>query len=422
MGLTKRLWMEQLERGYTAPADRFVCQACLTDPCLSEIVRAACEDVCCSYCDGGTSAAHISVLIEEVMDAIREDFDNPGNELPYDGKEGGWQGTVYDNYEILDQLDHWTNRDDLVADVAAALSEQEWCRRDYFGLDKFEVLNYGWETFKQQVIHRTRYLFMTSSRGSRYEDRGSIRPARMLKRLGELFCEHRMFRTIDSGTNFVRARLTKRCELPSTAEELGTPDERSARYSNRMSPAGIPMFYAALHKKTAIAETLDSIDGNLNELVISLATFRTSRSLMFLDLVKLPEQPSCFDRENRHTIKTIRFLWNLRDDLTKPIEKDGREHIEYVPTQVITEYIRHQVKYGEKKKRQIDGIIYPSAKDRGGTSVVIFAESKNCGPCTDRKSKRSSKSSGRYRGDQLVFLHLVGVERVYPKITFGSEK
>ena len=420
MGLTKRTWMDQLEKGYTAPADLFVCQACLADQYLSEILDAASEEVCCSYCDS-TSAAHISILIDEIMAAIREDFGDPTNELPYDSKEGGWQGSVYDNYEILDQLDHWTDRDDLVADVATALSEREWCRKDYFGLDKFQVLNYGWDRFKQQIIHRTRYLFMMSDEGSPYDGHGSIRPARMLERLCELFSEHRMFRTIDAGMNFVRARVTKRCERPSTAKELGTPDERDARYANRMSPAGIPMFYAALHKNTAIAETFDSICGNLNELAISLATFRTSRSLVLLDLVKLPSQPSCFDREKRHTIKTIRFLWNLKDDLTKPIDKDGREHVDYVPTQVITEYIRHQVKYGEKRKRQIDGIIYPSTKDNGGTSVVIFAESKNCGTWTDRKPHRSSKSSMPTGVDELVFLHLVDVERVYPEIAFRTE-
>ena len=321
--------MDQLEKGYTAPADLFVCQACLADQYLSEILTPLPRK--CAVATVIVQVRHISILIDEIMAAIREDFGDPTNELPYDSKEGGWQGSVYDNYEILDQLDHWTDRDDLVADVATALSEREWCRKDYFGLDKFQVLNYGWDRFKQQIIHRTRYLFMMSDEGSPYDGHGSIRPARMLERLCELFSEHRMFRTIDAGMNFVRARVTKRCERPSTAKESGTPDERDARYANRMSPAGIPMFYAALHKNTAIAGDIRFDCGNLNELAISLATFRTSRSLVLLDLVKLPSQPSCFDREKRHTIKTIRFLWNLKDDLTKPIDKDGREHVDYVP-------------------------------------------------------------------------------------------
>ena len=421
MGLAKRLLHEQLERGYTPPDDRFVCQACLTDQFLAETVREASEDVSCNYCDS-TRAAHISVLIDEIMEAIRENFDDPADELPYDSREGGWQGTVYDNDEIFDQLDHWTDRHDLVTDVAAALSGREWCRKDYFGLDKFEVLNFGWERFKQQVIHRTRYLFTTARTDSQYDDRGSIKPARMLKRLGQLFVEYGMFRTISAGTEFVRARVTNRSNRPSTAKELGTPDEKSARFSNRMSPAGVPMFYAALSKNTAIAEAFDSTSGNLNEYAISLATFRTSRSLVLLDFVELPSRPSCFDREKRNTIEIVRFLWNLRDDLTKPIDKDGREHIEYVPTQVITEYVRHQLKYGDQRKARIDGIIYPSTKDRYGTSVVIFAEAKNCGPCKARERERPLESTKRFGSDQSVFLRLVDVERVYPEIAFRAEK
>ena len=360
-------------------------------------------------------------MIEEIIDAIRENYDDPADELPYDSKEGGWQGTVYDNWEILDQLDHWTDRDDLATDVAVALSEREWCKEDYFGLDKFEALDYGWERFKQQIIHRTRFLVMTPEKGSPYDDRGNIRPALMLERLGEVFCELGMFRELDAGTAFVRARVTKRCQRPSTAKELGTPSERDARYSNRMSPAGIPMFYAAFRKKTAIAETFDLERGIPKELAITLATFRTSRALVLLDLVKLPTLPSCFDREKRHTEKSIRFLLSLRDDITKPIDKDGREHIEYVPTQVITEYVRHMLKYGDKKDRRIDGIIYPSTKDTAGESVVVFAQSKNCGPFKDRKSQRLSKSSSHTGCDQHVFLHLVDVERVYPENESGDE-
>ena len=164
MGLTKRLWMDQLAKGYTAPAGRFVCQSCVTDQCLSEKLDAASEEVCCSYCDS-ESAAPISVLIEEIIDAIREDYNDPADELPYDSKEGGWQGTVYDNWEILDQLDYWSDRDDLTTDVAVSLSEREWCKENYFGLDKFEALDYGWERFKHQIIHRTRCSTQLSGRG-----------------------------------------------------------------------------------------------------------------------------------------------------------------------------------------------------------------------------------------------------------------
>ena len=420
MGLTKRLLEEQQARGYRLSNGRYVCRSCVTDHSLSAILEAASEEMSCSYCES-KKAANLSVLIDEIMDAIREDYDDPADELPYDGKEGGWQGTVYDNWEILDELDDWTDCEDLRTDVADALSDREWCKKHYFELDKFEILDFGWETFKQQIIHRTRFLFMVSDRESRHEDRGSIRPARMLARLGELFRYYDMFHKARTGTAFVRARVTERGERPTTAKELGTLAPNDARFPNRMSPAGIPMFYAAINKKTAIAETFDTDRGNPNELEITLGTFRSSMALLLLDLVNLPPLPSCFDRDKKNTIKPLRFLWSLRKELTKPINKDGREHIEYVPTQVITEYVRHQLKYGNKKSQQVDGIIYPSTKDIGGTSVVIFADSENCGPSMDRKSFRSSRSSKR-PGSEEVFLHLEHIERVYPTIEFRSDE
>ena len=419
MGLAKRLWMEQLAKGYTPPDDRFVCQACIKDQCLSQILKAASEEVSCSYCDS-PNAAHISVLIDEIMDAIKEDFDDPADELPYDGKEGGWQGTVYDNWEILDQLDPWTDRGDLQTDVASAISERDWCKKDYFALDSFEALNYGWDRFKQQVLHRKRYLFMTPENGSLYDDHGSILPHQMLEKIAELFRELHMFRELPVGTTLFRARVTKRDQCLSTAKELGTPTEHDARYPNRMSPAGIPMFYAAFRKKTAIAETFDTKRGNPSELVIHLASFETSVPLVLVDLAKLPTQPSCFDRTERHMIKSIRFLLNFRDDLTKPIAKDGREHTEYVPTQIVTEYIRHQVNYGEQEKCRIDGLVYPSTKDSDGESVVLFAESKNCGGSIHRDSQRLPKSFDHGQDKQDVFLHLIDIERANPGSGFAG--
>jgi hypothetical protein len=47
--------------------------------------------------------------------------------------------------------------------------------------------------------------------------------------------------------------------------------------------------------------------------------------------------PSLFDEQRRHLRAGLSFLHDFAADLAKPIEKDGREHIEYVPTQIVTE-------------------------------------------------------------------------------------
>ena len=183
-----------------------------------------------------------------------------------------------------------------------------------------------------------------------------------------------------------------------------------------MSPAGIPMFYAAMDEDTAILETYDPDQRKERDVSITLARFETSKQLTLLDLKKLPQRPSCYDSEHRHTIKKIEFLWSLRDELTKSIKKDGREHVEYVPTQVITEYVRHRLTYGERKKTRIDGIIYPSARNGGSTAVVIFADSEHCGPGLSQINIDSSEPPRSPKIDSRVFLHLIKVKRVMPPV------
>lgn len=53
--------------------------------------------------------------------------------------------------------------------------------------------------------------------------------------------------------------------------------------------------------------------------------------------------------------------------------RDGREHIEYVPSQVVTEFVRSR----STEKDKIDGIRYPSAVQSGKVSYVFFADSEN---------------------------------------------
>jgi hypothetical protein len=65
------------------------------------------------------------------------------------------------------------------------------------------------------------------------------------------------------------------------------------------------------------------------------------------------------------------FVHAFARDLAKPITLDGREHIEYVPTQVVTEYLRFVM------PQSIDGILFSSAQN-GGVNCVIFCDTAGC--------------------------------------------
>ena len=59
-----------------------------------------------------------------------------------------------------------------------------------------------------------------------------------------------------------------------------------------------------------------------------------------VNLTALSPIPSVFDPEQRKYYYELVFLHEFAQDLSAPVVLDGREHIEYVPTQVITEYMR----------------------------------------------------------------------------------
>ena len=101
---------------------------------------------------------------------------------------------------------------------------------------------------------------------------------------------------------------------------------------------------------------------------------------------------SLFDRNKRELRPAIKLLWSFAADISKPIEKDGREHIDYVPTQVFTEYFRHT--YEDDEGNKVDGVFYPSSKDKGNIACVLFLQNEHC--CHIHPSKvRSNKSDAQ---------------------------
>ena len=93
-----------------------------------------------------------------------------------------------------------------------------------------------------------------------------------------------------------------------------------------------------------------------------------------MDFVQLPPRPHFFDSqisiEDRYRLL---FLHSFVNDVSKKIERDGKEHVEYVPTQIVTEWVRMLSLNGER----VDGIRYPSAQCSGGSSIVLFVTGDN---------------------------------------------
>jgi hypothetical protein len=136
---------------------------------------------------------------------------------------------------------------------------------------------------------------------------------------------------------------------------------------------------------------------------VTVAKFATARDAWVVDLTALPPVPSLFDRERRHLRQPIIFLRSFIEDLAKPVKKDGREHIEYVPTQVVTEYLRHV--FRTETGHRVKGVIFSSARKKGSKCCVLFVKNKGC-----------CEATPGWETDKKKWLGLVGKPKrdVYP--------
>ncbi len=142
---------------------------------------------------------------------------------------------------------------------------------------------------------------------------------------------------------------------------------------------------------------------------ITTGRFSTAREITVLDLTRIPAIPGLFDSVHRERRSSIRFLHDLVADSSAPIAGDGREHIDYVPTQIIAEYIRHCYKH--PIHGSVRGILYKSVKERGKTCCVLFFEQDHCCDCpAGWKSAMSDYPPGEPRW--WLGLHRQGIKRL----------
>jgi hypothetical protein len=420
MGREKDRIIEEEERGWYSISRRYVCDSCVSDERLASFFREAGIERNCEYCDLTPEEAELRcVPFDDLMDVIAggiySEYNLADDEgMPWESAEGGyWFGEhVHDTYDLLMDIIGLDVSESVLSDILSALPEQNWCSRDFFALSLNEALSTSWSAFSETVKYETRYLFTLPSNAEEaesaavegegqgrwyatsvdiypaipssdldgeldYDRQHGIPPYEMLDAIGKLVRRLRIFRAVPTGTVLYRARVHDANERFTTAAELGPPGREDASQPNRMSPVGIVMFYGTLDHNTAISETFQASREGASQKVVSVAQFETLSETLVLDLTALPPIPSIFDRTEREARHGIAFLHEFVEDLTQPIARDGTEHIEYVPTQIVTEYFRRR--FLTDDGRQLQGIIYQSSQREAGIACVLFIDAYACG-------------------------------------------
>lgn len=375
MGLVKSWMIEMEERGY-AESDDHICKDCVDDDALADwITRNAIEPEC-SFCGAeadGAIAASFEEFTAVILTGLGFDWHEPTHEgIMYISAEGGWQASLSTTHEVLWDAG-FTENEDVIEALVDMIDCEAWVEREFYRGTDSQRLTWGWDSFKAFTKNHTRFFFLQSQEEDSY---GEVTPAEMLGSISEMIlsklADQGLLRIINQETDLIRIRVAD--EHKNLASEIGTPNPEFALQSNRMSPAGIPMFYGAFDFQTAHAETFDPQAHEGKSL--SVGTFRSLRDLTVLDLANLPSIPSVFDQERHRTIHSLRFLHQFARDISQPIARDGHEHIDYVPTQIVTEYFRRVFRL--KDGNPIDGILYRSAKNADGQAFVLFCENHQC--------------------------------------------
>lgn len=226
-----------------------------------------------------------------------------------------------------------------------------------------------WRRFREAILHRQRF----------FND-----PAKEF--LAEIFDGIQNQADIDNKpafyrlatgdeTTFYRARIvadeeTFR-EIAKDPSAFMGPPPPNLRRAGRMNAAGIAVFYGATERDTAIAELRPAV-GSL----ISLAAFRVHRSIHVLDLTRFTragKQLDIFAKNQMIRATQWAFMQSFASEISQPI-LPGEEHLEYVPAQVVAEYLTSTPVRWRGAEVTPDAIIFRSAQRDGGKNIAVMGD------------------------------------------------
>lgn len=377
MGYVKEMMIRADEIGWMPEhPDKSVCARCIEDDALAEVVARNAESKQCDYCGRRgrkAIAAPLDAVTEHMAVCINREYCDPVEVLPWD--EGEYVGETFDTREMLYEAAGFeVANEHLMEDILDSFCRDLWCDRDWQVLGPAQRRFAGWEAFKEVVKHERRYTFWSmEDRDEGRWDPDYMPVGKTLEEISQSVREAGITKRLPPGKKIWRVRIHMPSERLGDEAEFATPPLSKATQANRMSPAGVPMFYGADDFETATTETLDA-----STTASAMATgvcFETLIPLSLLDLAELPPIPSFFDDEHVEMRHSLIFLTRFARDLAEPIVRDGHEHVEYVPTQAFTEYVRWEMKTSDGEP--IHGIRYRGSVT-GKACYVLFCGQDEC--------------------------------------------
>jgi len=283
--------------------------------------------------DGEYPSQIMTEMLEADTDEIGRDLvSNLARHYRFDVNDGGFDyyDDTSDRYTILDAEDDWFGR--------------------------------GWENFCDELKHQRRF-FLDQSSHVLDEIFGPILreewpPGSAIRTIGPHSDHSHIFRARPANGRGEQQKI-----YSQRKRQLGAPPPGIAG-SGRMNAAGISVFYGSFDLDTCVAELRTPVGG-----LAIVGRFEILRPLRVLDLTRLeadPERLSYFNQHYAERMAYAAFMRGFHAEIRRAVIP-GRETLDYLPTQVIAEYL------WSKAEPPIDGVVFGSAQIvDSANNIVLF--------------------------------------------------
>ena len=374
MGRAKEALMQQQEQGFSFVPHKYVCGEHIDDYAIKDHVNTNGSSGNCDYCDSSEKKNVILLkdYIAFINDGLRAFFTEPVNEMAFDSSEGGYYGAkTWDTIDLFELLDINIEGKKLFDEFFCKPKwENNWCEIDPYHIAREKELKYLWDKFCEHVKHNIRYSFFKSDH---YKLSDNDTMESILNTICSVVDDFKCIKIFEEGQEVFRGRQHNSSVKVKELKDISSPPVKYATSANRMSPAGISMFYGAGDEKTVESETVNSLS---KDNFLTIGKLISKKKFNVIDFANLPTTPSIFDKKRRKDRYKMLFLNSFIKDLSKEIIRDEKVHIEYVPTQIITEYFRFV--FPQIYKNEIKGLLYKSSKNKDGICCVLFFDNKEC--------------------------------------------
>lgn len=376
--------------------DKKVCIRCIKNPGVRKKIEQSQHKGVCSYCGVAEWVELLPDVIRYIEKCILYDYDRQAPLSP----PGSYN--VKDIFETKD----FKATTQVRTDIVKALARNTYSLKSEVNTaqspEKTQALIQQWSQFEQLIKTENRF-FCENHKVSFNTRGGEYRPAKILSKIVEAIREHTFLHLeLDEENTLYRARSHFQAGSYD-AQNLGHPPIGKAS-ATRMTPApvGIPAFYASLDPHLAVKE----IKTTATKFIVG--RWKLTRPIRVVNLSGVigNEAPDFFDYDKKNERNIILFLKKFSSEVSKPVEKDGREHIDYVPTQALSEFIKTYLD-------DIYGIAYVSDM-RSQKADVTIKEALNVALFVEKfkfvdKVGNSIGSASSFE-DNLVVCQLTGFE------------